>query len=149
KIENQVKFSFEDDRKKIKEFNRTMLIVEDDEHFAKILFELSHEMNFGAIVAPTGDEGITLALEFLPHAIVLDIRLPDQSGMIILDHLKMNTKTRHIPVHVISSEDFSRSALEMGAVGYMLKPVKRDQLETAFQNMNALLEQKVKHVLVV
>lgn len=149
KSEAQIKFSFMDDREEIRQFNRTMLIIEDDEQFAKILYDLAHEMNFGAIVAPTGDEGMELAKHFLPHAIVLDIRLPDHSGMIVLDHLKMNTRTRHIPVHVISSSDFSRSALEMGAVGYMLKPVKREQLQVAFQNMNAMLEQKVKHVLVV
>ena len=144
-----VKFSFKDDRDTIKNFSRTMLIIEDDEEFAKILYDLAHEMNFGAIVAPTGDEGMELAKEYIPHAIVLDVRLPDHSGMIVLDHLKMNTKTRHIPVHMISSMDFSRSALEMGAVGYMLKPVQRDKLQVAFQNMNSMLEQKVKHVLVV
>lgn len=142
-------FSFKDDRENVKEFNRLMLIIEDDEGFAKILFELAHEMNFGAIVTSSGDEGMELAKEYLPHAIVLDIRLPDHSGMVVLDHLKMDARTRHIPVHVISSSDFSKSALEMGAIGYMLKPVKRNQLLTAFQNMNAMLEQKVKHVLVV
>lgn len=149
KDQNLIQFSFKDDRDTIKNFSRIMLIIEDDEEFAKILFDLAHEMNFGAIVAPTGDQGMELAKEFIPHAIVLDIRLPDHSGMIVLDHLKMNTRTRHIPVHVISSSDFSRSALEMGAVGYMLKPVQRDKLAVAFQNMNSMLEQKVKHVLVV
>ena len=143
------RFSFKDDRENIKDFNRTMLIIEDDEDFAKILYQVAHEMNFGAIVSPTGAEGMELAKEYVPNAIVLDIRLPDHSGMIVLDQLKMNARTRHIPVHVISSEDFTRSAMEMGAVGYMLKPVKHDKLLTAFQNMNSLLEQKMKHVLVV
>src|SRR5690606_8481461 len=100
-------------------------------------------------VSPTGEEGLNLAREYRPNAIVLDIKLPDHSGMIVLDQLKMNTVTRHIPVHIISSEDFSRSALEMGAVGYMLKPVKKEELQVAFQNMNAMLEQGVKKVLVV
>lgn len=148
-FQQENKFSFKDDRENIGEFNRLMLIIEDDEEFAKILYDLAHEMNFGAIVTPSGDEGMELAKEYLPNAIVLDMRLPDHSGMVVLDNLKMSARTRHIPVHVISSSDFSKSALEMGAIGYMLKPVKRNQLLTAFQNMNAMLEQKVKHVLVV
>lgn len=142
-------FSFKDDRDSITKFTRRMLIIEDDEEFAKILMGVAHEMKFGALVAETGDEGMALAKTYQPNAIVLDVRLPDHSGMIVLDQLKMNTKTRHIPVHVISSEDFSRSALEMGAIGYMLKPVKKDELLVAFQNMSAAMEQRVKHVLIV
>lgn len=142
-------FTFKDDRDNIHQFSRIMLIIEDDEQFAKVLFELAHEMKFGALVAETGEDGMFLAKKFRPNAIVLDIRLPDHSGMIVLDQLKMNTKTRHIPVHVISSQDFSRSALEMGAIGYMLKPVKKEQLLIAFQNMSSVLEQNFKHVLIV
>lgn len=142
-------FTFKDDRDNIEAFSRRMLIIEDDEAFALILFDLAHEMNFGAIVCETGEEGLTLAKSSQPNAIVLDINLPDHSGMIVLDQLKMDARTRHIPVHVISSEDFSRSALEMGAIGYMLKPVKKEQLQVAFQNMNSILEQGVKHVLIV
>jgi len=69
--------------------------------------------------------------------------------MIVLDHLKIDPSTRHIPVHVISAHDFSRSALEMGAIGYMLKPIKKEELQTAFNNMVYLLEQGSKHVLIV
>ncbi len=142
-------FSFLDDRDQIQNFNRKMLIIEDDEPFAKILFDLAHEMKFGALVTSSGHEGIELAEKHLPHAIALDINLPDHSGMIVLDHLKMQPKTRHIPVHVISSEDFSRSALEMGAAGYMLKPVKREKLHSAFKNMTSHMEQKTRSVLVI
>lgn len=142
-------FTFKDDRESIHKFSRRMLIIEDDEEFAKILLGVAHEMKFGALVAETGDEGLALAKNYQPNAIVLDVRLPDHSGMIVLDQLKMNARTRHIPVHVISSTDFSRSALEMGAIGYMLKPVKKDELLVAFQNMRSAMEQRVKHVLIV
>lgn len=142
-------FTFKDDRDNINQFARRMLIVEDDETFARVLLDLAHEMNFGAVVCESGEEGLSFSKTMNPHAIVLDVKLPDHSGMIVLDQLKMNTKTRHIPVHIISAEDFSRSALEMGAAGYMLKPVKKDQLAVAFQNMTSMLEQKTKHVLVV
>lgn len=145
----KVTFSFADDRDILDRYNRKMLIIEDDEHFAKILFDLAHEMSFGAVVSPTAHDGMELAQKYSPHAIVLDVRLPDHSGMIVLDHLKMNTKTRHIPVHVISSEDFSKSALEMGAAGYMLKPVKRERLQSAFQNITSHLEQKMRAVLII
>jgi signal transduction histidine kinase/DNA-binding response OmpR family regulator len=147
--EGFLSFSFKDDRENIQAFGRKMLIVEDDETFAKILFDLAHEMNFGAIVSPNADQGIQLAKFYLPHAIVLDVRLPDHSGMVVLDQLKMDPKTRHIPVHVISADDFSRSAMEMGAIGYLLKPVKREQLQDVFNHMTSLMEQKNKHVLVV
>lgn len=148
-ISDEHRFSFKDDREIISEFKRIMLIIEDDETFAKILYELAHEMGFGAIVTSSGDVGMELAKEYIPHAIVLDVRLPDHSGLVVLDHLKMNNKTRHIPVHIISSTDFSKSALQMGAIGYMLKPVKKNELLAAFQNMNAFLEQKAKKVLVI
>ncbi len=148
-IKEVIAFSFEDDRKKINSFPRKMLIVEDEEAFAKILFDLAHELKFGAIVANTGEEALKMASEYSPHAIVLDVRLPDHSGMIVLDQLKSNPKTRHIPVHMISSEDFSRSALEMGAMGYLQKPVKKEQLKGAFEQLSSVMEQKLKRVLVV
>lgn len=72
-------------------------------------------MEFGALVTGAADEGLYLARTHIPQAIVLDIRLPDHNGLVVLDQLKMDPKTRHIPVHVMSSSDFSRPALEMGA----------------------------------
>ena len=144
-----LKFSFEDDRATLTPKTRTLLIIEDDERFAKILYDLAHEMKFSAIVAPTADEGLRMAREYRPQGIVLDVRLPDHSGLIVLDQLKMDGKTRHIPVHIISSEDFSKSALEMGAIGYMLKPVKREKIQDAFFALTKLMDEKIKHVLVV
>lgn len=144
-----VKFSFEDDRERLAKFARRILIIEDDETFAQILLDLAREMKFAALVAPTAEEGQRLALLHAPHAILLDMRLPDHSGMLVLDQLKMNSKTRHIPVHVISSSDFSKSAMEMGAIGYMMKPVQREELQVAFSNLTSLMSQKEKRVLVV
>lgn len=142
-------FNFEDDREKLSKHGRKILIIEDDETFARILFDLAHEMQFSALVASTAEEGLKLARTYLPHAVLLDMRLPDHSGLLVLDQMKMNSKTRHIPVHVISSSDFSRSAMEMGAIGYMLKPVKREQLQVAFSNLSSIMGQKEKSVLVV
>ena len=144
-----VKFDFEDDRDNLTKNSRKILIIEDDETFAKILLDLAREMKFSAILAPTAEEGLRLAQHHMPHAVLLDMRLPDHSGLLVLDQLKMNAKTRHIPVHVISSSDFSKSAMEMGAIGYMHKPVKREQLQSAFNNLTSLMSAKEKHVLVV
>ena len=145
----EVQFGFADDRARITDYSRRMLVIEDEEAFAKILYDLAHELKFGVLVAPTADEGLRLAAEHVPHAIVLDIRLPDHSGMIVLDQLKLDPRTRHIPVHMISSEDFSRSALEMGAMGYLTKPVRREQLEATFKNLASFLDKKMKRVLVL
>lgn len=147
-----IEFDFSDDRKLVekgKNRDRKILIIEDDETFAKILFDLAHEMNFKALVSPSADGGIKLAKEFVPDAIVLDIRLPDHSGLVVLDQVKADPRTRHIPVHVISSTDFSKSAREMGAIGYAMKPVKREQLQIVFQNITSMVSQTKKHVLVV
>lgn len=138
---------FTDDREKLGRKKR-VLIVEDDAAFARVLFDLAHEMDFDAVVATSADEGVMLALEANPHAILLDVRLPDHSGMAVLDQLKRNSKTRHIPVHMISGQDFSQTAFHMGAAGYLLKPVEREQLVKAFETLDRRME-AVRRVLIV
>ena len=141
-------FSFADDRAKTSAKARKILIVEDDEPFAKILLDLARENGFDALVANTADEGMALAREYLPSAVLLDVRLPDHSGLAVLDLLKSNPRTRHIPTHMFSVEDFSKTALRMGAAGYMLKPVMRDQLQKAFSDLEEKLDQRMRQVLV-
>jgi len=142
-------FGFQDDRALLVDGTRRILIVEDDEAFARILLDLAREMRFQALVAPTAGEGLEMARQYGPHAIVLDIRLPDHSGMLLLEQLKSNPATRHIPVQVVSAADFELPARRLGAVGYMLKPVKREQLIAAFQAFEQRIKQQVKRVLVV
>lgn len=142
-------FSFSDDRHTVAPQNRSILIVEDDEPFAKILLDLAREQGFLGLVAPTAAEAIALAREHRPSGILLDMRLPDHSGLALLEQLKSDPDTRHIPVHVASVEDFSATARRMGAVGYLLKPVKRDALVEAFQGLEQRMNQKLKRVLVV
>jgi CheY-like chemotaxis protein len=123
--------------------------VEDDERFARVLFDLAHELGYRCLVAHHAEEGMELAAQQQPHAVLLDLRLPDGSGLSVLQHLKDNPQTRHIPVHVLSVEDRSETALQMGAVGYALKPASREQLQGVFQKLEAKLSQKVKRVLLV
>jgi CheY-like chemotaxis protein/signal transduction histidine kinase len=128
---------------------RTVLVVEDDARFAEIVVELARELQFHATVAGTGDEAIRLATQNPPRGIVLDMNLPDHSGLSVLDRLKRDPLTRHIPVHVISVADYTRTALEMGAVGYMLKPVNRDQIRAALQKLESKFTRSVRRLLIV
>ncbi|WP_116809234.1 response regulator [Steroidobacter cummioxidans] len=107
---------------------RVLLIVEDDASFAQTIATLASGLQFECIIATTADEGIELALKHRPTAIVLDIRLPDHTGLTVLDRLKHDPATRHIPVQVVSGHDYTHVALEMGAANVLRKPVERDQL---------------------
>jgi CheY-like chemotaxis protein/CHASE3 domain sensor protein len=139
----------EDDRARLAGDSRTILIVEDDLRFAAILRDLARELGFLCIATHAGGDALAAAQRFKVHAIILDMNLPDRTGLEILSELKRNPGTRHIPVHVVSVADFSQEALSLGAVGYALKPVKREQLMTAFERLEAKLQQGVRRVLVV
>ncbi len=128
---------------------RSILVIEDDERFANILCDLAREMDFECHLAHNAADGLAFAMHSLPSAIVLDINLPDFSGLGVLDQLKRNPATRHIPVHVVSVADYSQEAMGRGAVGYALKPVKRDELVQALQRLEAKFTQNLRRVLVV
>ncbi|QJE98769.1 response regulator [Luteolibacter luteus] len=141
--------SFPDDRDRIANSTRLILVVEDDQSFAHILFDLAHEMRFDCLVAHNAADALALAMEHVPSAIILDVGLPDNSGLVVLERLKGHARTRHIPVHVVSANDYTQTALALGAIGYMLKPVKREQLVEAFQHLEDRLTRKLRRVLVV
>ncbi|QPS09234.1 response regulator [Delftia acidovorans] len=128
---------------------RRILVIEDDLRFADILSELAREMDFECDMANTASDGLAMAAANQPNAIVLDINLPDFSGLGVLDQLKRNPVTRHIPVHVVSVADYSQEAMGRGAVGYALKPVKREELVHALQRLEAKFTQDLRRVLVV
>lgn len=139
----------EDDRERLVTGHRIILAVEDDEAFAHILYGLAHELDFQCLIATTAEEALAAAAQYLPHAIVLDIGLPDYSGLSVLDRLKHDPRTRHIPVHVVSAGDYAQTALSLGAVGYMLKPVKREELAEALQRLETRFTQRMRRILVV
>ena len=142
--------AFADDRDEtMTDKGRVLLVVEDDETFAGVLYNLAHEMRYRCLVATTANEALELATRFLPDAILLDIRLPDDSGLSVLQFLKDDPRTRHIPVHIVAGEDFSEIALHMGAIGFAVKPATREELRAVFQRLEEKGAKKVKRVLVV
>ncbi|WP_240953908.1 response regulator [Sphingomonas sp. G-3-2-10] len=139
----------EDDRDRLEGARRVLLVVEDDQVFAGIVRDLSREAGFQALVAGTAEEAMDLAREYKPSAIVLDLGLPDQSGLAVLDRLKREDATRHIPIHVVSASDQTQTAFALGAMGYLVKPVKREDLAHALEALEAQLTRTMRRVLIV
>jgi CheY-like chemotaxis protein len=106
-------------------------------------------MNFKCVVTHTANDGVIAALKYSPSAILLDINLPDHSGLGVLDQLKGDPRIRHVPVHVMSVTDYKQEVLEQGAIGFALKPAKREQLVEALQRLEAKSMQRLRRVLIV
>lgn len=144
---------FEDDREKLRtpggSTRRVLLVVEDEPVFARLLFDLAHEHGFSCVVAETAEDGFSLAKTFLPSAVILDVRLPGELGLSLLDRLKENSSTRHIPVHVVSVNDYAAQAKKLGAVGFQAKPTGREELRQTFLKLEEKIDQKIKSVLLV
>jgi signal transduction histidine kinase/CheY-like chemotaxis protein len=138
----------EDDRARLSG-GRCLLVIEDDPEFARILVQLARELDFQCVVADSADEGVRLARELGPSGILLDIHLPDDSGLTVLERLKRDPATRHVPVHVVSVSDVEQRALQMGAVGYLVKPADRDALVAAVRKVESRLSPRTRRLLVV
>ncbi|AYM79569.1 response regulator [Janthinobacterium agaricidamnosum] len=144
--------TFQDDRDSVppaKTGQRSVLVIEDEPSFAGILFDLAHEMQYRCLVAHGADEGLRLAEEFLPDAILLDMGLPDRPGLLVLQQLKENPITRHIPVHIVSGNDQIQEAMQLGAIGYATKPRTREQLKEVFHKLESKFTQQMKRILLV
>ncbi len=138
-----------DDRETLSGDTRVILVVEDDAAFAGILYDLAHELGFKALVAANAEDALIVTRQYMPSAVVLDVGLPDHSGLSVLDQIKRDPRTRHIPVHVVSGNDYTHAALSLGAAGYMLKPVRREELVEAFKSLETRLAQRMRRVLIV
>jgi CheY-like chemotaxis protein len=138
-----------DDRDLIVEGDNVLLIIEDDPHYARVLLGLAREKGFKAIVAQRGAVGLSLARQYLPTAITLDIFLPDMLGWTVLNNLKLDPLTRHIPVQIISLEEERQHGLSHGAFAYMVKPVTSDTIEAALDRIKRFAAPHTKRLLVV
>ncbi len=141
--------SVADDRGRRQRAGRLILAVEDDATFAEALVALAHELDFDCVVAGTAEEALTLASELRPNGILLDIGLPDVSGLSVLERLKRNPDTRHIPVHVVSAMDRSQVARELGAIGFAIKPTTRERLVSAIEQLEQTSQRDVRRLLIV
>jgi CheY-like chemotaxis protein/HAMP domain-containing protein len=138
-----------DDRDSIQPGDRVVLIVENDLNFARVLLDMAREKGFLGLIALEGETGISLAHEYKPDAITLDIDMPGIDGWQVLDRLKHNPDTRHIPVHIISGVDRRQQGLMAGAIAYLEKPVDKARLDEAFGHIRAFIDNRVKRLMIV
>jgi signal transduction histidine kinase/CheY-like chemotaxis protein/HAMP domain-containing protein len=139
----------DDDRDSLQPGDRVVLIVEDDVDFAETVLGIARERGFKGLVALSGDAGFALARKLRPDAIVLDLELPVEDGTGLLDHLKHDAETRHIPVHIVSAGSGRQRALRAGAVAFLEKPATREQLEETFSVLASFIDRGVRRLLVV
>ena len=118
-----------DDRYNIQPDDRALLIAEDDLDFGAFVCEVAREHGFKCLLAPDGHSALVLVVEFQPDAIILDIGLPHLDGWRLLDRLKSDLGTRHIPVAIVSASDESQRGLKMGSLRYCTKPISREQID--------------------
>ena len=139
----------DDDRSAIEPGDRVALIVEDDLVFAKILLDVAREQGFKGVIAVSGETGLTMARKIQPHAISLDVRTPDMDGWSLLDCLKHDPDTRHIPVQVVSGvEDLGRG-LKLGAFACLRKPLSREEIAASFARIQQYMARTAKQLLLV
>ncbi|GEM_PF-826752 len=138
-----------DDRDKLSGTDKVLLIVEDDPKFAKIVGDFAHRKGFKCLIAGDGESGLQLVKTYHPQGIILDLKLPRMSGWQVLETLKSNPDTRHIPVHIMSVDDETLDAYKKGAIGYLTKPVSQEDLEGTFVKIEQLISNDIKTLLLV
>ena len=138
-----------DDRSLIASGDPSVLIVEDDARFARIVLDYARERNFKGVITAQGDSALSLARDYMPTAILLDIDLPDIDGFTVLDRLKRDPATRHIPVHVMSSLAEREHALRQGAISYLKKPITRERLQEELVRIQKFMAAGKRSLLVV
>ncbi|MBI4383931.1 MAG: response regulator, partial [Nitrospinae bacterium] len=138
-----------DDRAELRPGDRVALIVEDDSRFASILLDFARKRGFKGIVALNGQDGLAFAKRYKPDAVTLDIYLPDMSGWTVLDRLKHEPATRHIPVHIISVDENEARGLRLGALAHVMKPAGAEELARSFTRLEEFIQRRVKNLLIV
>ena len=138
-----------DDRDKIQPGDSVLLIVDDDPHYARVLLGLARDKGFKGVVANRGAAALALARQYRPTAITLDVFLPDMLGWTVLNNLKLDPNTRHIPVQMLSVEEERQHGLAHGAFSYLVKPATTEDLEEAFDRIKTYVTPHTKRLLVV
>jgi CheY-like chemotaxis protein/CHASE3 domain sensor protein len=141
--------TIEDDRELIAPGDTVILIIEDDPVFARILADMVRRKGYHALAAADGESGLQLALRYRPTGILLDVMLPGMDGWTVISKLKENQATRHVPVHFISAVDEANRGRELGAVGFLTKPVSREAIGEAFDRLLHFAEGHMRHLMIV
>ncbi len=138
-----------DDRENLEPDDAVLLIVEDDPHYARVLCDLARDKGFKVLVAARGSEALSLVREFHPSAVSLDVFLPDMLGWTVLNHLKQDPATRHIPVQILTMDEDRQHGLSRGAFSFVTKPTTREGLNAAFSRIKEYSSPRLKRLLVV
>jgi CheY-like chemotaxis protein/HAMP domain-containing protein len=139
----------EDDRYHLTDNDKTILIIEDDVAFAKVLLDIARSKGYKGILAHQGNTGLSLARYYRPDAIILDMKLPVLDGSEVLKLLKNDPELRHIPVQIMSGYDRRKEGLELGAFDFIRKPLTHDAVQEAFDRIQEFINRKLKKLLVV
>ncbi len=148
-VKSSVSKPVTDDRNSIQKGDRVILIVDDDARFEGILMKYCRDSGLKCLSCTSGEEAIEIARRFRPGGIILDLKLPGIDGWSVLDTLKQDPSTRHIPIHIMSVDKPVADALRKGAIGYLQKPVNHEDIEGALRKLAEVAANKVKKVLVV
>jgi HAMP domain-containing protein/CheY-like chemotaxis protein/signal transduction histidine kinase len=138
-----------DDRDNLQPDDPILLIVEDDPHYARVLCDLARDKGFKVLVAARGSEALDLVREFHPSAVSLDVFLPDMLGWTVLNHLKQDPATRHIPVQILTMDEDRQHGLSRGAFSFVTKPTTSEGLQAAFSRIKEYSSPRLKRLLVV
>ena len=141
--------TIEDDRDSIVPNDTVILIIEDDPVFARILADMVRRKGYRVLAAADGESGLQLATHYQPTGILLDVMLPGMDGWTVIERLKETAATRHVPVHFISAVDEANRGRELGAVGFLTKPVSREAIGEAFDRLLHFAEGHMRHLLIV
>jgi HAMP domain-containing protein/CheY-like chemotaxis protein len=138
-----------DDREIITSGDTTLLIVEDDPHYARILVDLARDSGFKVLTAARGADAVAMARQYQPAAISLDVFLPDMLGWAVLNQLKQDPSTRHIPVQIVTLDEDRQHGLSRGAFSFVTKPTTTEGLEEALQRIKAYAVPRRRRLLIV
>lgn len=138
-----------DDRDQINDGDNVLLIIEDDTNFARALVDFSHKNDYKVVTTVRGDLGIELAEKYMPRAILLDIELPVKNGWQVMEEIKSNPATRHIPVHIMSSHEVKRESITKGAIDFIRKPMALEQIGQIFNRVEKALSAGPRKVLII
>lgn len=145
----RVPVNVDDDRENIDTNDKVILVVEDDVPFAKTLLNFTRQNGYKGIISLSGDEATKLAEQYQPHGILLDIQLPLKDGWEVIEELKANPATKHIPVHMMSSHDAKHQSLSRGAINFVNKPLSIEKIQDIFKQIEVFNSHKPDKVLII